>query len=148
MPKQITAASGAVSFFVLALALLLLASPARAQQQPPADESPGSISGTIVDPDGAAVVGAQLKLSRSGQPANQDLHSGDDGQFTFFSVPPGPFEITVNAAGFSTHVFSGTLHPGEVLVTPRIALALAAENTVVKVTPQTTEEIAIAEIKI
>jgi hypothetical protein len=99
----------------------------------------------VVDKTGAAVVGARVKLTREGNSQAQELESGDDGQFTFTSIPPGPFQLTVTAASFSTQTFSGTLHPGEICVVPQIALAIAANVTQVQVTLSTVE---LAEVQI
>src|SRR6185437_15470030 len=56
----------------------------------PDRESLATISGTIVDQTGAAVAGAQVTLTREGQSATQETTSGEDGQFSFDNVAPGP----------------------------------------------------------
>ena len=71
--------------------------------------------------------------------------SGDDGQYSFPSIPPGPFQLTVSAASFATRTFSGTLHPGEVVLLPPIEIAVAPNVTKVVVLPQ--EEQAKVELK-
>jgi hypothetical protein len=106
---------------------------ASASQQLTVQPLPGSISGIVVDPSGAAVGGARVELTREGQSTNQVVRSGDDGQISFGSVAPGPFQITIAAQGFATQVFSGTLHPGEDFNVLRIALVLATEKTEVQV---------------
>jgi hypothetical protein len=108
---------------------------APAGQQQSVNQLPGSISGTVVDPSGAAITGARVKLTREDQSASQDVQvlADDDGQFSLANIAPGPFQLTVTAEGFATQVFSGTLHPGENYAAPRIALALAAETTEVRV---------------
>jgi Carboxypeptidase regulatory-like domain len=88
----------------------------------------GSISGTIVDPSGAAIIGAQVKLTRGDSSANRETLSSEDGLFYFGDVTPGPYRITVTSEGFSPQALSGTLQPGEVRVAPQITLALAAEK--------------------
>jgi hypothetical protein len=93
----------------------------------------GSISGTVVDPSGAAVAGARVRLTRQAQPTNQEALSGDDGQFSLSSIPPGPFQLTITAEGFSTQVLAGTLHSGEMYTAPQIALAVATNTTEVRV---------------
>ena len=74
-----------------------------------------------------------MKLTREGESAGQELLSGDDGEFYFANVAPGLFQLTITAEGFATQAVSGTLHPGESYVVPPIALALAANNTEVRV---------------
>jgi hypothetical protein len=102
-------------------------------QQLPVQQLPGSISGTIVDPSGAAVAGARVGLARDDQSTKQETLSADDGQFSFGSVAPGPFQLTIAKEGFTAQAMSGTLHPGENYDAPRIALVLAPEKTEVQV---------------
>jgi uncharacterized membrane protein YeaQ/YmgE (transglycosylase-associated protein family) len=107
--------------------------PASPETNPPGQPSPGSISGTLVDQSGAVVAGALVKLSgESPSPGAQSISSAD-GQFTFAGVAPGPFHLTITAAGFATQAFSGTLHSAENYVVPQIALAVATAVTDVEV---------------
>ena len=109
-------------------------------------QSAGSISGTVVDPSGAAVAGARVGLSREDRSLNQETLSGEDGQFSFGSIPPGPFQLSIEAEGFAAQAFSGILHEGEDYNTPRIALALATKKTEMRIViPQV--EVAEEQIK-
>jgi hypothetical protein len=119
---------------------------AAAQQQSPNPQLTGTISGTVVDRTGAVVAGATVKLSREGQFPSQDVTSDGDGQFSFAGVAPGPFQLTITAAGFAMQTSSGTLHSGENLQVPPITLVIAAAASEVQVT-LTPTEIAQAEIK-
>ena len=101
------------------------------QQSDP--QLPGNISGTVVDPSGAAVTGAHVVLTRDDKTPKQEVLSGEDGQFSFVNVPPGPFQISVNSELFTTQKIAATLHPGEILVLPQIVFALATEVTQVQV---------------
>jgi hypothetical protein len=94
---------------------------------------PGTIGGTVVDPSGAAVVGARVALSRGNQTSNSEMLSGDDGQFSFTSVAPGPFQLTITSQAFATQTSTGILHPGEMFIVPAITLAVATEITQVQV---------------
>lgn len=93
----------------------------------------GTVSGVVVDESGSIVVGAQVRLTPQDQSLGQEAVSGDDGQFSFTNVAPGPFHIAITAAGLSTQVVSGTLHPGEVYVAPPIVLLVATQVTEVTV---------------
>lgn len=92
----------------------------------------------MIDPTGIGVAGAQLSLTHEGRPAQETL-AGDDGQFSFTDVPPGPFRLTVSADGFSMQTSSGNLSPGESCVMPRITLPLATNVTQVHVELSTVE---------
>jgi hypothetical protein len=98
-------------------------------------ETPGNISGTILYQSGAAVVGASVKLTREGQPASQEVLSGEEGQFLFSDIAPGPFQITVTAEGFQTQSVTGVLSSGDTYFVPPIELALATVVTEVRVRP-------------
>lgn len=118
---------------------------ASAAQQQPDQQSSGTISGTIVDQTGSAVAGAQIALTSDGQSSKQEVTSGDDGQFSFDKVVPGPFHLTVTAANFATQTSSGVLQPGEAQIVPSITLILAATTTQVRVGLTPTE---IAQVQI
>jgi hypothetical protein len=94
---------------------------------------PASVSGTVVDPSGAAVSGARVELTRVGQFTYQAVVSDENGQFSFTNIAPGLFQLTITSEGFATQVLSGILNQGEVYITPLITLALAITKTEVQV---------------
>jgi Carboxypeptidase regulatory-like domain len=115
-------------------------------KQMPGDRQPGSISGKVVDQTGTPIVGARVILTREEQDPVIEVVSGDDGHFSFDSVAPGPFELTVTSDGFATQALSGTLRSGESHVIPQISLSVATAATEVLVVPSRTE-VAEDEIK-
>jgi hypothetical protein len=124
-----------VTLFALLCAQPALPQSAKTSPSAPSADSPvpGSIRGTIVDPNGAAVAGARVKLTRQDQSPSQETQAGDDGQYSFSNVAPGPFQLSVTAEGFATQSPSGVLHSGENVTVPQITLALATEITEVRV---------------
>jgi hypothetical protein len=114
-------------------------------EQPPDQKLPGNITGTVIDRSGSAVPSARVKLSREGQTTNQEVVTGDDGQFSFANVAPGPFQLTINSAGFATQTFSGTMRSGESFEVPQIALVVATNLTEVQVVVPRTE---LAEVQL
>ena len=118
-----------------------------ASQKLPDLQAPGTISGIVVDQTGAPVSGARVKLSREGQSANQEVLSDGDGRFTFVQVAPGPFQLTIDSAGFATQASSGTLRSGENYAIPQITLAVATAVTEVRVVPTRTD-VAEDQIKV
>jgi hypothetical protein len=87
-----------------------------------------------------------VQLSRPGQPPIQEVLSGDDGQYAFSSVAPGPFLLTFTYTGLATQVISGELHPGEAYAVPQEKLAVATQTIEVRV-GLTQEEIAEVQVK-
>jgi len=96
-------------------------------------EGPGNITGTVVDPKGAALSGAKVALERGGKSLGPEVLTGEDGRFVFGNVMPGPFQVTVSGEGFATQKASGVLHSNENLTMPQIALAVATAVTEVRV---------------
>jgi hypothetical protein len=122
-----------------------------AEQQNPERSAPdqqswGNISGTIIDQTGAVSVGADVQLTRDDQSSKQEVLSGANGQFSFDHVASGPFRLTITSVGFSTHVFSGVLRPGQTYIVPLIMLAVATAVTKVQV-GLTQVEVAQAQLK-
>ena len=138
----------------LALPLLLLAGTHQATAselpdaplpQPSAQtiSTPASVTGTITDADGDSIPSARITLTRDGQPP-LTATTPSDGTFTFDHLPPGPFRLSIAAAGFSPQQTSIVLQPGETRELPAFTLA-AASTTDIQVTATQTE-IAQAQI--
>jgi hypothetical protein len=68
---------------------------ALAGESRPAQPLSGSVSGTVADQSGAVVAGAHVRLTGEDQSPSQEVLSGDDGQFSFANVAPGPFQLTI-----------------------------------------------------
>ena len=58
-----------------------------------------SINGVVLDPSGAAIVGAQVNLTRRGSPTSH-TSTDNSGSFHFDDVNPGDYEIDVQHEGF------------------------------------------------
>lgn len=142
------------SFFCLAaLVLVLGVVPISFAQSPPSlsgqqsSQNVGTVSGTVLDPSGAEVIGARVVLESEDHASRQELVTGNDGQFSFRNVPSGEYQLTVTARGFATKSAPASLAAGQFVIAPTITLAPAQANTAVQVTA-TQMEIAEAEIKV
>jgi hypothetical protein len=120
--------------------------PSSGGTQLPDPPAPGSIHGTIVDPNGTAVAGARVKLAAREQSPSQEAQSGEDGQYSFANIAPGPFQLSISAEGFVSKTSLGALRPGENIVIPKMTLVLTTEVTEVRV-ELSTIEIAQEQIK-
>src|SRR6476469_9972181 len=81
-------------FIVLSLFVLCFSLSAFAQSS-----TTGSIEGTVIDQNGAAVPGAMVNVSGSNLISAQSATTDDSGHFRFLSLPPGRYMVTVEAAG-------------------------------------------------
>jgi hypothetical protein len=80
------------------MASLLLGGLSSAQQQP----DRFNISGSVVDPSGAGVSNAQLRLQRLGGSLARSAKCDVAGLFRITGIPSGDYTIDVSAGGFST----------------------------------------------
>ncbi|HXM97329.1 MAG TPA: carboxypeptidase regulatory-like domain-containing protein [Candidatus Dormibacteraeota bacterium] len=63
----------------------------------------GSVRGTVTDPGGGAVAGANVSLRDIGTNATLDATTNDQGAYSFPNVNVGVYEITVKATNFKEH---------------------------------------------
>jgi Carboxypeptidase regulatory-like domain len=106
----------------------------------------GSVNGTVIDPSGAVVAGAKIKLTGDQQPSLEAI-SAESGQFFFPKVAPGRFQLIITAAGFAPKTISGSLTPGEVDSLAQIVVSVATNVTEVQVGVSQTE-VAEEQIKV
>ena len=81
---------------VAALAVFLaLATGAAAQTET------GRITGVVTDATGGILPGVTVTAKAVGTGATRELTTDSAGQYVFANLPPGPYEITANLAGFN-----------------------------------------------
>jgi len=85
-------------FVGVILVLLLIAAGATAQVQT------GSIVGTVVDPQGAVVVGAAVTVRDNSTSAEYKTTTDNSGAFTVAGLPFGDYRITIEVSGFKKWV--------------------------------------------
>src|SRR5215471_9065903 len=61
-----------------------------------------TVLGTVTDPSGSAVSGAQVKLVNTQTGVAETTTTGEGGEYRFLSVPIGRYTVTVQAKGFQT----------------------------------------------
>jgi hypothetical protein len=103
-----------------------------------------TITGTVVDKDGAVIAGASVTLTQPEAPP-QKVTSAGDGTFNFSNARPGPFELNVDAVGFALQKTSGNLQPGLPYWVPPIQMTPA---TRIEVTAETQEQIAEEQVHV
>ncbi len=64
--------------------------------------SKGFVVGTVVDPNGAAIAGAAVKITNTQTGVSRDTVSQDDGSFRLDAVDPGTYSVEISATGFKT----------------------------------------------
>ena len=70
-----------------------------------AQSTTGNLIGTVLDPDGKAVVGATVTVTDSNTNASlPPVKTGDNGRFAVNELPPGHYKVTVTMANFKTTI--------------------------------------------
>ena len=67
----------------------------------------GSITGTVVDPGDAVVVGAQVHLTNQTTKQVREFRTAGNGTFTFPDLVPGDYGLRVTQPGFKIYVQNG-----------------------------------------
>ncbi len=97
----------------------------------------GSVSGTITDPSGALVPGADVKLVATATGVTQDATSGGSGLYNFVSLNPGQYEVDVRHSGFATVVRKDVVVTVDQTTVVNVSLRLGNTQQVVNVTQTT-----------
>jgi hypothetical protein len=69
--------------------------------------STGTIQGTIMDPSGAVVPGAEITINDPSTSTKRTTVSNNSGHYILSNVPSGTYEMRITKAGFTTTVVTG-----------------------------------------
>jgi hypothetical protein len=87
----------------LLISILMLSSFVMAQT------TSGSIAGSVIDPNQAAVANATVKISDESKSFSLTMTSDGEGRFVFPQVPPATYTMTIEATGFKKMQRTGIL---------------------------------------
>ncbi len=118
----------AVALFAALVAIALLPSPTAFAQT----VISGAVSGIITDPTGAAIPGASITVTETTTGTTHVVKTGAAGQFRVPFLPPGPYSVTVVAAGFQKTLANTNVAIGET-ATVNVKLPLAKGTQTVQV---------------
>lgn len=90
-----------------------------------AQESRGSLTGTVTDPNGAALPGATVEIRNVDTNVANTTTTNDDGAYSFPLLNPGRYTLTVTAQGFS----NATRENIEIRVSEKITLDVPVSVT-------------------
>src|SRR5262245_52038323 len=93
----------------------------------------GSISGKVVDPSGAAVAGAKLRVASQTTGLTREATSSSDGGFLFPLLPPGTYNLSAEANGFRGYEQRGLIVPVNITINATITLQLGSVSESVSV---------------
>lgn len=67
-------------------------------------ETSSSITGVVTDPSGAVVPGAKVTVTNQSTGVAKSMTTGTDGVYRILDLPPGSYQVHVEASGFRTSV--------------------------------------------
>jgi hypothetical protein len=111
---------------LILLSILCLVSSAFAQDT-------ASITGTVTDPSGAAVVNAEVTVSSPEHGIKRVTSTNGDGSYLVSAVPPGTYQLSIKAPGFKRFEASGIILRVASKARADAALQVGATNTEVTV---------------
>ncbi|HKE26523.1 MAG TPA: carboxypeptidase-like regulatory domain-containing protein [Bryobacteraceae bacterium] len=118
-----------VPFSVFAIALLLIAAAALGQ-----NTSTGTVTGVVSDQSGAAVGGADVKLTDLTTNIALKTSSNDAGRYTFANVAPGTYNVMITKSGFSSFQAGNQRVDVGTVLTINAPLEIGSTTTTVEVT--------------
>ena len=101
-----------------------------------AQETTGSLQGTVKDPSGAVVAFAHVSISTPTLAGGKTADTDPNGYYHFSNLPPGPYVVTVEAKGFASLKREGLVIEVGHSPTLDLTLSVGSESTVVEVTAQ------------
>ncbi len=125
-------AAGIITFAAL---VMLNAVIAFAQTQ----VSAADLGGTVVDPNGAAVPGATVTAKSPATNITRTVTANDSGEFQFIGLPPGEYDLTVEAATFKKTVISGVKLTVGQSASVEVKLELGQQDVIVNVSGDSVE---------
>jgi hypothetical protein len=130
--KKVKAWHGRSSIFIPVAALMgivLFAPPLAAQL------GTATLSGTVTDPSGGVLANAHIRLESTERKFTRESNADTLGNYTFTAVPPGSYQLIVEAPGFREEKITDVMLSSGQASTLNVILKLA----------QTTEQITVTE---
>jgi hypothetical protein len=96
-----------------------------------------TLNGTITDPKGAVVPGATVTVTNKDTDVARTVATNGDGSYSFPSLQPGNYIVTVTGSGFSTSKETGVTLQVAQVATINIGLKIGSNSETVEVSSDT-----------
>ncbi len=93
----------------------------------------GAITGTVFDPNGAVIITAVVKAAHSQPGQTFEVKTDEEGRFTLRNLPPGLYDLRVEAPGFKHAVVAGVRVRAASLAQVDLTLEVGASSETVTV---------------
>src|SRR5215469_11488845 len=109
-----------------------------------AQTSRGGVAGTVTDPSGAVIVGAEVRLTHNETRVMRSGRTNHVGIYRFDAVDLGTFDVRISKPGFATFDSRGVVVEGNRTTTVDAKLQVGENKTVVQVSA-TAEELLLKD---
>ncbi len=99
-----------------------------------AQTATGEVNGTVTDPSGALLAGAQVRLTNQATGLQTQVTTNDSGYFVLIGVQPGSYSLKVEKQGFKSSEVANFKVGVNSTVTQNLALSVGTATEVVEVT--------------
>ena len=99
----------------------------------------GTLSGVVIDPQGAIIANASIQLKNPATDTVIEGKSNNSGEFNFPELPPGAYELTVSFSGFRTQKIQDIDIAVSKVVNLKVEMNVGADNQVVNVEADTVQ---------
>ena len=97
-------------------------------------QTTGRITGIVEDPLGAVIAGAKVTIEDLAKADNYSIATDNSGSYSLLEVPPGSYNVTIRAAGFTPAEFQDVVVGLAETVTLNATLQVAHGNVATTVT--------------
>jgi hypothetical protein len=95
-----------------------------------------SLRGTITDPSGGTVAGAQVVLTNNESKGERSATTGEQGEYQFLFLPPGTYSLRVSATGFQRYQLTAVQLLVNTPATVNVQLKVGVATETVNVTSE------------
>ena len=94
----------------------------------------GRIQGTVLDQNGAAIMGATVVATQVGTGTRRETRTDEGGRYSLAALPVGEYSVVIEAQGFQQYVRSGLQVEAAVTSTIDVSLSIGAITQQITVT--------------
>jgi len=100
-----------------------------------------SITGTVTDPTGATIAGAQVVVASPERGINRTTQTNGDGEYAVTALPPGSYHVTITAPGFKKYEAPGVILRVAQKARNDVSLQVGSATTAVEVQGTTVAQV-------
>lgn len=107
----------------------------------------GDLQGTVVDPSGAAVVGAKVTITSVDTGQSRVVTTGSSGEFSAYLLDIGFYQVTIEMSGFKSYTQTAEVRNGEkTRIEASMTIGTVGQSVTVEATQLPTLDVSTAQL--